>query len=79
MISVDRAQARGESTLISATNVTAIADTGAQVNVWSLGKFLQYGFSRDILTPAPNLVAANHSCHQFRVRSSPFFAIVFYA
>ena len=32
-ISVDRGQAHGESTSVRATNVTAIADTGAQVNV----------------------------------------------
>ena len=55
-ISVNRAQAHGESTSVSATNVTAIADTGAQVNIWSLDKYVKYGFSRDILTPAFNLV-----------------------
>ena len=60
-ISVDGAQAHGESTSVRATNVTAIADTGAQVNVWSLDEFAKYGFSHDILTPASNLVAANHS------------------
>ena len=60
-ISVDRAQVYGESTSVGATNVTAIADTGAQVNVWSLDEFVKYGFSHDILTPASNLVAANHS------------------
>ena len=60
-ISVDRAQAHGESTSVRATNVTAIADTGAQVNVWSLDEFVKYGFPHDILTPASNLVAANHS------------------
>ena len=60
-ISVDRAQAHGESTSVRATNVTAIADTGAQVNVWSLDEFVKYGFPHDILTPASNLVAANHT------------------
>ena len=59
-ILVDRAQAHGESTAVRATNVTAIADTSAQVNIWSLDEFVKYGFSRDILTPASNLVAANH-------------------
>ena len=59
-ISVDRAQAHGESTSVRATNVI-IADTGAQVNVWSLDEFVKYGFFRDILTPASNQVAANHS------------------
>ena len=45
---------------VHVTNITAIADTGAQVNVWSLDEFMKYGFSRDIRTPASNLVAANH-------------------
>ena len=58
-ISVDRAQAHGESISVRAANVTAIADTGAQVNV-CLDEFVKYGCSRDILTPALNLVAANH-------------------
>ena len=35
-ISVDRAQARGESTSVRATNVTTIADTGGQANDHSL-------------------------------------------
>ena len=55
-ISIDHAQAHGESTSVRATNVTAIADTGAQVNV-----LVKYGFPHEILTPASNLVAANHS------------------
>ena len=43
------------------------------VNVWFLGEFLQYDFPRDILTPAPNLVAANH----FSVSiAGTFFAII---
>ena len=54
-------QAHGESTSVRATNVTAIADTGAQVNVWSLDEFVKYGFPHDILTTASNLAAANHS------------------
>jgi len=41
--------------------VSAIADTGAQANVWSLRQFLAAGFNRSILIPAPDLVAANHS------------------
>ena len=73
MISVDRAQTRGESTSVRATNVTAIPDTGAQVNVWSLDKFVKYGFSRDILIPAFNLVAANHSSISI---VGTFFAII---
>ena len=72
-ISVDRDQAHGESTSVRATNVTAIADTGAQVNVWSLDKFVKYGFSHDILTPVSNLVAAN----QFSISiAGTFFAII---
>ena len=59
-ISVDCAPAHGESTSFLAANVTAIAETGAQVNVWSLDEFLHYGFPRDILTTVPNLVASNH-------------------
>ena len=70
-ISVDRAQAHSESTSARATNVTAVADTGAQVNVWSLDEFVKYGFSRDILTPASNLVAANHSSISIGGRSLP--------
>ena len=72
-ISVDRAQAHGESTSVRATNVTAIADTGAQVNVWSLDEFVKYGFPSDILTPASNLVAANHSSISI---VGAFFAII---
>ena len=49
-ISVNRAQAHGESTPVRATNVTAFADTGAQVNVWSLDEFVKYGFPHDIQT-----------------------------
>ena len=58
-ISVDRAQAHGKSTSVRAINVTAIADT--QVNTWSLDEFVKYGFPHDILNPASNLVATNHS------------------
>ena len=72
-ISVDRAQAHGESTSVRATNVTAIADTGSQVNVWSLDEFVKYGFQSDILTPASNLVAANHSSISI---VGAFFAII---
>ena len=72
-ILVDRAQAHGESTSVRATNVTAIADTGAQVNVWSLDEFVKYGFPHDILTPASNLVAANHSSISI---VGAFFAII---
>ena len=32
-ISINRAQAHGEFTSVRATNITAIADTGSQVNV----------------------------------------------
>ena len=72
-ISVDRAQAHGEFSSVRATNVTAIADTGAQVNVWSLDEFVKYGFPNDILTPASNLVAANHSSISI---VGTFFAII---
>ena len=72
-ISVERAQTHGESTPVRATNVTAIADTGAQVNVWSLDEFVKYGFPHDILTPASNLVPANHSSISI---VGAFFAII---
>ena len=42
-------------------NVLAIADTEAQNNVWSLQDFLAASFKQDILLPASDLVAANHS------------------
>ena len=72
-ISVICAHAHVEPTSTSATNITAIADTGAQGNVWSLGEFLQCGFPRDILNPAPNLVSANHSSISI---AGMFFAII---
>ena len=72
-ILVDRAQAHGQSISVRATNVTAIADTGAQVNVWSLDEFVKYGFPHDILTPVSNLVAANHSSISI---VGAFFAII---
>ena len=72
-ILVDRAQAHGESTSVRATNVTAIADTSAQVNIWSLDEFVKYGFPHDILTPASYLVAANHSSISI---VGAFFAII---
>ena len=43
-----------------AKNISAIADTGAQANVWSLREYLQAGFGREHLTPASDLLAANH-------------------
>ena len=71
IISVDRAQAYGESTSVRATNVTAIADTGAQVivRVWSLDEFVKYGFSRDIRHPTwwPPIIPP----YQLQGRSSP--------
>ena len=73
IILVDRAQTHGKSTSVCATNVTAIADTSAQVNVWSLDQFVKYGFSHDFLTPASNLMAANHS---FISIVGAFFAII---
>ena len=72
-ISVDRAQTHGKSTSVRATNVTAITNTGAQMNVWSLDEFVKYGFAHDILTPASNLVAANHSSISI---VGAFFAII---
>ena len=70
-ISVDRAQAHGESTSVRATNVTAMADTGAQVNVWSLDKFVKYDFSHDILTLHPTWWPSIISPYQLWKRSLP--------
>ena len=46
---------------VVAKNSSAIADTGAQAYVWSLREYLQAGFRREHLTPASDLLAANHS------------------
>ena len=46
---------------VVAKNISAIADTGAQANVWSLREYLLAGFRREHLTPASDLLAANHS------------------
>ena len=59
-ISMNNSWCRTRDALIVARNVIAIADTGAQINVWSLRKFLAAGFNRSILIPT-DLVAANHS------------------
>ena len=40
-ILVDHTQAHGKSMSVCATNATVIADKGTQVNIWSLGEFLQ--------------------------------------
>jgi hypothetical protein len=43
-------------------HVSAIADTGAQSDLWSLSEFIACGFSTDILSPARlDLLAANSS------------------
>ena len=43
-------------------NVMAVADSGAQSDVWSLSEFLKHGFSREDLHPVSlNLCAANKS------------------
>ena len=57
----DNSWYRTRDALIVARNVIAIADTGAQANVWSLRNFLAAGFYRSILIPASDLVAANRS------------------
>ena len=49
------------SSQYTTNNVVALADSGAQTNVWSLQDFLRSGFQRDCLVPALNLMAANHS------------------
>ena len=47
-------------------NVSAIADTGAQSDLWSLSEFLAVGFRREILSPVKlGLSAANSSKIEF--------------
>ena len=41
---------------VEAKNISAIADIGAQANVWSLREYLQAGFRREHLTPASDLL-----------------------
>ena len=60
-ISMNQAWCRSKHPSHVTKNVVAVADTGAQTNVWSLREFLAAGFERSILILAPNLVAANHS------------------
>jgi len=44
------------------TSILAVADSGAQSNLWSLKEFLRHGFNRDDLIPVTmGLSAANHS------------------
>ena len=60
-ISMDNSWCHTKRVPIAAKNVIAIADTGAQTNVWSLRSFLAAGFNCSILIPASDLIAANHS------------------
>ena len=65
-ISIDQSAQRKNSRLTQIpavhTEVLAIADTGAQSNLWLLEEFLGHGFSRDDLRPVRlNLTAAKHS------------------
>ena len=60
-VSMDNSWCRTRHASIVTRNVPAIADTGAQTNVWSLRNFLAAGFIRSILISASDLVAANHS------------------
>ena len=72
-ISLDDHQYRNDHLSVVARGVTAVADTGAQTNVWSLRDFLRVGFTRDMLTPAPRLVAANRSSISI---DGAFFAVI---
>ena len=45
----------------NAVGVSAIADSGAQTNVWSFNEFIRRGFPQQCLAPAPDLAAANLS------------------
>ena len=64
---------RTKHACIVARNVLAIADTGAQTNVWSLRNFLTAGFNRSILIPVSDLVGANYSGIKIE---GAFFAVV---
>jgi hypothetical protein len=61
-ISIDKpARTRSARSTVNAT-VDAIADTGAQSDLWSLSEFLAHGFSKDELSPVTlGLSAANRS------------------
>ena len=51
-----------ENNTIRQAHVSAIADTGAQSDIWSLKDFLACGFPRDVLAPVSlSLSAANRS------------------
>lgn len=57
-----------------AANVNAIADTGAQSDLWSLKEFLASGFNREDLSPVKmNLAAANKSSISIE---GAFFAVI---
>ena len=58
---------------IVARNVIAIADTGAQTNVWPLRNILAAGLYRSIRILASDLVAANHSTIKIE---GAFFAVI---
>ena len=60
-ISMDNSWCRTRHAPFVARNIIAIADTGAQTNMWSLRNFLAAGINRSILIPASVLVAANYS------------------
>ena len=65
-ISADRSVGPGDSIKHRGSDnrvrISAIADTGAQSDLWSLEEFLASGFSRDDLRPVKlSLSAANHS------------------
>ena len=60
-ISMNKSWCRTRHASIVVRNVLAIADTGAQTNVWSLRNFLAAGFNRSMLIPASDLVVANRS------------------
>jgi len=60
-ISRDVLQHQSPGAPLMAIDVTAVADTGAQSNVWSLHQFLNCGFQLADLIPAPDLSAANSS------------------
>ena len=77
-ISVDKSAQRRHSrpthTPTAHAEVSAIADTGAQSNLWSLEDFLAHGFSREDLRPVRlSLTAAN--CSPIKIEGA-FFAVL---
>ena len=74
---MDNSWCRTRNALIVARNVLAIADTGVQTNMWSLGNFLAAGFNRSILIPASDLKVCNFDANHSAIKiEEAFFAVI---